>query len=127
MLGLAPVVAFVPSTDLARSRTFYERVLGLRLQQETPWALVFRGGATEVRVTRVENLVVQPFTVLGWVVADIDATVDALAASGVAFRRYEQIAQDGRGIWAAPDGARVAWFADPDGNTLSLVQAPPGR
>jgi hypothetical protein len=50
--------------------------------------------------------------------------VDALVARGVGFSRFEGMDQDDRGIWTAPDSTRVAWFADPDGNTLSLSEAP---
>ncbi|HEY7102603.1 MAG TPA: hypothetical protein VH573_13280 [Mycobacteriales bacterium] len=57
-------------------------------------------------------------------VADIAATADRLVALGVAFTRYEGMEQDGRGIWTAPGGARIAWFSDPDGNVLSLTQLP---
>jgi hypothetical protein len=66
----------------------------------------------------------QPFTILGWQVPDIVATVQRLAAAGVTFERYgEFMQQDELGIWNAPGGgARVAWFKDPDGNTLSVSQ-----
>ena len=124
MLGLSPVVAFVPTLDLARARRFYGTTLGLRLQGVTDGACVFRAGATELRVTRVDRLRPQPFTVLGWVVADIARTVDELADAEVRCTRFEQADQDERAIWTSPDGARVAWFTDPDGNILSLTQLP---
>jgi len=60
--------------------------------------------------------------VLGWRVGDIAASVQDLAARGVTFLRYDGMNQDEDGIWTTPTGARVAWFADPDGNTLSLTQ-----
>jgi hypothetical protein len=59
---------------------------------------------------------------LGWKVPDIAAAVRGLASAGVSFERYPQIPQDELGIWAAPGGAKVAWFKDPDGNILSLTQ-----
>jgi predicted enzyme related to lactoylglutathione lyase len=65
-----------------------------------------------------------PYTVLGWTVADIEAAVDELAGRGVTFNRYDGMGQDDRGIWTAPGGARIAWFKDPDGNTLSVSQNP---
>jgi hypothetical protein len=55
-------------------------------------------------------------------VADVGAAVGALAAEGVVFERYESLAQDELGICTFPEGARVAWFKDPDGNLLSLTQ-----
>jgi hypothetical protein len=63
-----------------------------------------------------------PFTVLGWKVLDITTAVRDLAEAGVPFTRYDGMSQDEDGIWTAPSGDRVAWFADPDGNNLSLTQ-----
>jgi catechol 2,3-dioxygenase-like lactoylglutathione lyase family enzyme len=113
------LVAFVPSTDLERSRAFYEGVLGLELESQDGFACQFRAGSTRLRVTLVEELSPQPFTVLGFSVPDIEA---AMAELDVTFERFDQLDQDERGIWTAPSGARVAWFKDPDGNTLSLAQ-----
>ena len=75
-----------------------------------------------LRVAFVEQLQPQGFTILGWIVADIAATARDLAARGVEFKRYEWMDQDALGIWRSPSGAQVAWFPDPDGNTLSLTQ-----
>jgi catechol 2,3-dioxygenase-like lactoylglutathione lyase family enzyme len=63
---------------------------------------------------------VQPFTVLGWPVADVHAEIAELTAGGVSFLRVPGVEQDEAGVWVAPDGTKVAWFKDPDGNTLSL-------
>jgi catechol 2,3-dioxygenase-like lactoylglutathione lyase family enzyme len=124
MISEARTVGFVPSTDLARSRAFYEGTLGLDVVSEDSFALVVRTANLTVRVTLVgESYHVQPFTVLGWEVGDIHAAVRALAAGGVEFVRFDGMDQDADGVWAAPNGARVAWFKDPDGNTLSLDQA----
>jgi catechol 2,3-dioxygenase-like lactoylglutathione lyase family enzyme len=65
---------------------------------------------------------VQSFTIAGWRVGDIAATVRALEAKGVRFTRYDGMDQDELGIWTAPGGDKVAWFTDPDGNTLSLTE-----
>ncbi len=122
MLDRATVIAFVPSTDLDRSRRFFVDLLGLPLVEVNPFACVLRIGPTMVRVTKVDQLRPQPFTVFGFEVPDIRATVARLAAAGVAFLRYDGIGQDDDGVWATPNGDRVAWFQDPDGNTLSLTQ-----
>jgi catechol 2,3-dioxygenase-like lactoylglutathione lyase family enzyme len=116
--------AFIATTDVDAARTFYRDTLGLRLVDDNPFALVFDANGTTLRVTRVEDAVVAPYTVLGWDVTDIVATVAALTARGVAFHRYDGMEQDDAGIWSAPGGARVAWFADPEGNTLSVSQGP---
>ncbi len=122
MLGSAPVVAFLPATDLDRSSEFFGGILGLEVTEISSFACVVRGGGSTIRITKVDGLRPQPFTVLGWVVADIAATVTELAARGVAFARYQGMDQDDLGLWATPGGDRVAWFTDPDGNVLSLTQ-----
>jgi len=120
------IVAFVPSHDLARSRDFYEGALGMRVVDVNDFALVLLSGETTVRVTLAENWSPQPFTVLGWTVADAAEVSDRLASAGVALLRYDGMGQDERGVWTTPTGARVAWFADPDGNVLSVTQLPEG-
>jgi catechol 2,3-dioxygenase-like lactoylglutathione lyase family enzyme len=122
MLGSAKLDAFVATTDVAAARSFYAETLGLRLVDDNEFALVFDANGTTVRVTRVEQAVVAPYTVLGWQVADIGATVTALTTRGVVFHRYPGLEQDAAGIWSAPGGALVAWFPDPEGNTLSVSQ-----
>ena len=76
-------------------------------------------------MTLVDRVAEAPYTVLGWRVLDIVATVRALRQAGVVFKRFETLTQDEFDVWIAPGGSRVAWFADPDGNILSLQQAPP--
>jgi catechol 2,3-dioxygenase-like lactoylglutathione lyase family enzyme len=115
------LVGFVSTTSPQRAREFYEGLLGLRLCSESPFALVFDANGTMLRVTTVAELVIAPYTVLGWRVPDIAETVRALGARGVAFLRFEGMDQDELGIWTTPGGDRVAWFHDPDGNTLSLT------
>lgn len=122
MLGNAPVMAFVATAHPDEARRFYEEVLGLSLVADEPFALVFDLGGVMLRVQKVESLTPQTFTVLGWRVEDIAAAVQALRGRGVTFQRYEGMGQDAMDVWQSPGGARVAWFRDPDGNTLSLTQ-----
>lgn len=121
-LGSARAVAFVGVRDLAAAREFYGRVLGLRIVEENPYALVADADGTMIRITAVQTPAAAPYTVLGWDVADIAETVGALVARGVEFTRYEGMGQDELAIWTTPDGGKVAWFSDPDHNTLSLTQ-----
>jgi predicted enzyme related to lactoylglutathione lyase len=121
-LGSANLIAFVPTKDMGKARPFYERVLGLPLEGESPIACAFRANGVLVRVIVVEQLTPFPFTLLGWSVDDIATTVEGLTARGVAFERFEGVEQDALGVWRSPGGAQVAWFKDPDGNTLSLTQ-----
>jgi catechol 2,3-dioxygenase-like lactoylglutathione lyase family enzyme len=115
-------MAFVAATQRDRTRAFYTDVIGLKLTDEDQFALTFDAGGTMLRVAFVEQLQPQGFTVLGWIVADIAATTRDLATRGVEFKRYAWMEQDALGIWRSPSGAQVAWFPDPDGNTLSLTQ-----
>jgi catechol 2,3-dioxygenase-like lactoylglutathione lyase family enzyme len=121
VLADAPFIGFIPVRDLAAVRGFYVDVLGLRVAADTPFALVLDAGAAMLRVTPVGEFTAQPFTVAGWTVPDISAEVRALAGRGVRFTVYEGMDQDDLGIWTAPGGDQVAWFTDPDGNTLSLT------
>ena len=114
-------MAFVPVSDLAAARTFYGETLGLHVADENTFALVLHSGGTMLRLTQVDGLRPQPFTIAGWEVHDLGAAVDALVSRGITFTRYDGMDQDGRGIWTTPGGDRVAWFRDPDGNTLSLT------
>jgi catechol 2,3-dioxygenase-like lactoylglutathione lyase family enzyme len=123
MLGHSPLFAFVPTTDLDRAASFYSETLGLEVLERTSYAVVLDAGGTTLRITLVQELSPQPFTVLGWLVEDIDAQATALAATGAVALRYEGMDQDAAGVWTAPGGARVMWFLDPDGNVLSLTAA----
>jgi catechol 2,3-dioxygenase-like lactoylglutathione lyase family enzyme len=122
MLAADDVIAFVATADPGRARAFYVDTLGLPLEDESPFALVFRANGTMLRVAIAEEVVPAPYTVLGWAVSDIAARVRELAARGVVFERYGGMEQDELGVWRSPSGARIAWFKDPDGNTLSLTQ-----
>ena len=121
-LESAAPIAFLPSEDLDRSRRFFGDLLGLPVEEVSAFACVLRAGPTMLRVTRVDGLRPQPFTVFGWQVPDLAATVAELTRAGVRMLHYEGLGQDADGVWATPDGALVAWFRDPDGNTLSLTQ-----
>jgi len=122
MLESCDLVAFVGAADLDRARAFYEGVLGLPVTERTDFACVFDSGGTMLRVTAVPAVAQPGYTVLGWRVPDITATVRELTGRGVTVLRFDGMAQDEDGIWTTPGGDRVAWFADPDGNTLSLTQ-----
>jgi catechol 2,3-dioxygenase-like lactoylglutathione lyase family enzyme len=121
-LGSRDIVAFVATASASRARTFYRDKLGLRLVEESPFALVFDAHGTMLRVTPVENVTAAGYTVLGWQVPDIEETVRQLKKAGVKFQRYAGMGQDKQAIWQSPSGARIAWFKDPDGNTLSVSQ-----
>lgn len=120
------LVAFAATRDLARSRAFYEGVVGLTFTGENPFAHTYDAAGTTLRVTLAETHTPPAYTVLGWRVDDLAAAMAPLRAAGVIFARYEGFEQDEDGVWTAPSGSRFAWFADPDGNELSLEESPAG-
>jgi predicted enzyme related to lactoylglutathione lyase len=119
-------IAFIPTTNPAAARTFYEQTLGLTFESDDDFALVFRIGParTMLRIAHSPAFTPAPFTIFGWEVDDIHATITELSAKGVEFLRYGFLDQDPQGAWTAPGGAQVAWFKDPDSNTLSLSHHP---
>jgi catechol 2,3-dioxygenase-like lactoylglutathione lyase family enzyme len=122
MLGQAALMAFVATTDADRAKAFYADVLGLKLQADEPFALVFDANGTMLRIARVQSFNPAPFTVLGWIVPEIARSIESLAAKGVPAERFSGFPQDDLGVCTFPDGTKVAWFKDPDGNLLSLTQ-----
>ena len=122
MLGTKNIVAFVPTNDFEKARSFYEGVLGLRFVNEDGFALVLDANGITVRVSKVPDFKPLPYTILGWEVSGIESDVAALGERGVQFQHYGFPGQDALGVWTAPSGDKVAWFKDPDGNTLSVSQ-----
>jgi catechol 2,3-dioxygenase-like lactoylglutathione lyase family enzyme len=118
----AALVAFAPTADLDRSHDFYGGVLGLERVEASGFANAYDVEGTRLRVTLVNEVVAAPYTVLGFSVSDLTAAMRGL---NVEFKRFPGMDQDPGGVWTAPGGSRIAWFEDPDGNTLSLQQ-PPG-
>jgi catechol 2,3-dioxygenase-like lactoylglutathione lyase family enzyme len=123
-LQSATPVAFLYAGERERALDFYRDTLGFVLKSSDPHGDFIDMGAALMRLTVMPGHKASPHPVLGWNVADIAAAAEALRAQGVDFIVYEGMGQDSLGIWTAPDGkAKVAWFADPDGNLLSLSQA----
>lgn len=120
ILGTSKVGAFVCTGDRAKAKAFYGGRLGLTLCYEDDHAVVYDANGTTLRISSVKELNPQPFTVLGWEVADVTATVKALNGAGVVFERYSFLEQDELGIWSPGGDVHVAWFKDPDGNLLSV-------
>ncbi len=118
------LIGFIPIRDADHARRFYESVLGLRFVSDDTFAIVFDAEGTMIRLVRVGEFTPQPFTIVGWEVANLAETVSDLTAAGVAFERYGFPGQGDDGIWHAPGGAQVAWFKDPDDNVLSVSQLP---
>ena len=122
------IIGFVTIVDTERAKRFYRDTLGLRLvSEEPPFALVFDANGIMLRLGMGKELPPSHGTVLGWQVPDIKQAAGDLEHAGVSFERYEYMKQDELGIWTSPTGARVAWFKDPDGNTLSISEHLDGK
>lgn len=116
-------IAMITTADRKRAEPFYADTLGLPRSGDDGFAALFDLAGTTLRLTEVPDYRPTGHPVLGWEVDDIAAVVAALAARGLAMTVYEGLGQDEQGIWTAPDGScKVAFFADPDGNALSLTQ-----
>ena len=122
MLNRYDVMGFIPSVDPAKAKTFYIDVLGLTLVGESPAFVEVDANGTHIQIVATPGMKPQGMTILGWRVPDIEAAANEMIAKGIAFERYGFFEQDALGIWTAPSGTRVAWFLDPDGNTLSISQ-----
>ncbi len=125
MLKDCAVVAFVGVADLVRARAFYEGLLGLDIVSADDFAIEAKASGTTLRITKVPAVTPAAYTIAGFAINGIDDTVDGLAARGVMFERYAFLgaAQNAKGIWTSPSGAKVAWFKDPDGNLLSISKS----
>jgi len=115
-------VSFIATAHPNESRHFYENQLSLTCHSDDPYALVFDLGGTTLRIQKVESNPEVSHTVLGWNVENIKRCVAELTKKGVQFEIFSSLPQDELGIWSSPSGALIAWFKDPDGNTLSLTQ-----
>lgn len=108
--------------DIPAARQFYSETLGLEVTEEHGMlTLHIAGGAGILVYPKGDQHVPATYTILNFPVDDIDAAVDELASRGVSVERYEGMEQDARGI-ARGGGPAIAWFKDPAGNILSVLQ-----
>ena len=124
MLKNSKPIILIPTLKKNEARAFYQDILGLDFIADDGFALVFETGGNTLRITSVPELTPHQFAVLGWETIDIKAEIQSLRQKNVKFERYDfpWITQDELGVWTAPDGVKVAWFKDVDGNLLSIVQ-----
>jgi catechol 2,3-dioxygenase-like lactoylglutathione lyase family enzyme len=122
MLARADLQTIVWTSRIPEAEKFYSDVLGLPLKAKAQGALVYCVGGRDLRVSPVPSTQPSAHTVLGFAVSDARSVVGMLAARGVIFERFAGFPHDPLGVLATPDGAQVAWFRDPDGNLLSIVQ-----
>ena len=124
MLTHSKLQSIIWTSKISEAETFYRDVLGLTLRGKFDGALVFDVGGSVLRVSPIPSTAPGEHTVMGFGVQDVDAVIVALTARGVVFERFAGFPHAANGTVLSPDGARVAWFRDPDGNILSVVQFP---
>jgi catechol 2,3-dioxygenase-like lactoylglutathione lyase family enzyme len=107
--------------DLQEAREFYGETLGLPTSEEYGLMWLHLAGGRDTLVYQQADLTPASYTILNFEVDDIDQAVDALAARGVRFERYDGFEQDDKGVFRE-QGPYIAWFKDPSGNVLSVLQ-----
>jgi catechol 2,3-dioxygenase-like lactoylglutathione lyase family enzyme len=122
MLASSSLQTIVWTSRIPEAEKFYRDALGLPLKGKSHGALVFDVGGSDLRVSPVPSTQPSAHTVLGFAVPDVRTMVESLTARGIRFERIAGFPHDSMGILTTPDGSRVAWFRDPDGNLLSIVQ-----
>ena len=125
MLQDSPIYVYFPATDVARSRDFYEKKLGLKPKQEVSGGIVYEfAKGTAAFLYQTPNAGTSKASQAFWDVKDVERTVMALRERGIEFEKYEGMpgkrSCDGYVVEAG--GAKAAWFKDPDGNILAVIQ-----
>jgi catechol 2,3-dioxygenase-like lactoylglutathione lyase family enzyme len=113
------------TNDIPMTKDFYARTLGLEVTEENGMLTLHLGGGGTVLIYPKDDHQPASFTVLNFPVPDIDRAADELTKAGVEFERYEGSNQDERGIARPPKpeyGPPIAWFKDPAGNIVSVIQ-----
>jgi catechol 2,3-dioxygenase-like lactoylglutathione lyase family enzyme len=110
--------------DIPAAKRFYGETLGLRVSEENGLLMLHIAGDRDTVVYPKEDHTPATFTILNFPVDDIDKAVDGLAGRGVRFERYEGLEQDDKGV-SRGMGPAIAWFKDPAGNILSVIEEGP--
>jgi len=122
MLSTSKLQSIVCTARIAEAEAFYRDVLGLAVKARSDGAVVFDVNGADLRLSPVPAMQPSAHTLLGFAVEDVDEVVGYLHDRGVALERFEQFRREPNGVLVTPGGSRVAWFRDPDGNLLSVVQ-----
>jgi catechol 2,3-dioxygenase-like lactoylglutathione lyase family enzyme len=122
MLGASEAFSGFSVDDLDAARRFYGETLGVELGDDSMGLSLKLGGGGTVFVYPKRDHEPASFTVLNFPVEDIEGAVDELSGRGVEFLRYDGFEQDERGIAQPMGGPRIAWFTDPAGNVISVIE-----
>lgn len=124
MLQKSPMYAYIPASDLARARKFYEQKLGFKPKQETAGGVLYElGEHTACFLYPTPNAGTSRASQAFWQVADIEREVAELKSRGVEFEEYDYPGMKTKGGIATSGGAKSAWFKDSEGNIMALIQS----
>ena len=122
MLNTAPLRAYIPVSNVARARGFYEETLGLRPKEEYAGGVIYECGGAEVFLYPTSNAGTSKASQAFWQVDDVEAEVAELKARGVKFEEYDMPGITMKNSIATGGGAKTAWFKDTEGNILAVSQ-----
>ncbi len=122
MFGTTKAFSGFSVGDLQAAKKFYGETLGLSVSEEHGLLALHIAGGRDVLVYPKPDHTPASFTILNFPVDDIDRAVEELTGRGVSFERYPGFEQDEKGILRGPDGPPIAWFTDPAGNILSVLE-----
>ncbi len=122
MIAKGKLMGFLATHDYDKAKEFFVGKLGAQFISQDQFALAVEIGGHHIRIVKIAEFKPVKWTVLGWEVEDVPATVRWLKKQGVETEKYPFVEDKEFGIWSAPDGGKVAWFKDPDGNVLSVSQ-----
>jgi predicted enzyme related to lactoylglutathione lyase len=122
MLSAAPIRAYIPATDIARARKFYEEIVGLKPREEYAGGVIYECGGVEVFLYRTPNAGTSKASQAYWQVIDVEREVADLKARGVVFEEYDFPGMTMTNSIATGGGAKTAWFKDSEGNIMAVSQ-----
>ena len=122
MLRTAPIRAYIPASDVARARKFYEQTVGLRPKEEYAGGVIYECGGVDVFMYPTSNAGTSKASQAYWEVDDVEKEVAELKARGVVFEEYDMPGVQMRNSIAVGGGAKTAWFKDTEGNILAISQ-----
>jgi len=124
MLQRSPMYAYIPATNVARARTFYEEKVGLKPAREIAGGVVYEfAGGTACFLYPTRNAGTNKASQAFWQVEDIESEVAELKARGVTFEEYDLPGMKTHNGIAVAGGAKNAWFTDSEGNIMALIQS----
>ena len=125
MLKASHAFSGFSTSDIGKAKEFYGRTLGLEVSEEHGLLNLHLGGGANVLIYPKDNHSPATFTVLNFPVDNVDKTVDELGKRGVRFEIYDELSfkTDAKGISRGNGGPTIAWFKDPAGNILSVLDA----